>query len=214
MECDIALSNPLARANTLLLRTYSLCDPRVRELAYLIKYWAKNRHLNSPGDGTLSSYGFILCLLHFLQTRPVPLIPNLQQIPSDWSGRTSTEPAARQSMQRWEANSDGDNTQYNTYFYSPANQQQGSLLQVRHWFLFVLLEILFVSFQRFAQNNTETTAELLVEFFQYFAWKFDHRAHVVAIRHNGTDKQGGPNAFINKLDKAETDAWSQHDRLR
>ena len=129
VECDIALSNPLARANTLLLRTYSLCDPRVRELAYLIKHWAKNRFLNSPGDGTLSSYGFILCLLHFLQTRPVPVIPNLQKIPSDWSGMTCVE-SSRQSQQRWEANSDGDNTLYNTYYYSPTNPQQGHLLNV------------------------------------------------------------------------------------
>ena len=54
-------------ANTRLLRTYGSIDPRVRTLAFLLKYWAKKRHLNAPSDGTLSSYGWILCLIHFLQ---------------------------------------------------------------------------------------------------------------------------------------------------
>lgn len=67
LECDISLQNNLAVANTKLLRTYGAIDPRVRILVFLIKHWAKSRHLNSPSDGTLSSYGFILCLLHFLQ---------------------------------------------------------------------------------------------------------------------------------------------------
>jgi hypothetical protein len=39
------------------------------------------------GDGTLSSYGYMICLLHFLQTRPIPLLPNLQRLPPDWMGK-------------------------------------------------------------------------------------------------------------------------------
>lgn len=50
-----------------------------------------------------------------------------------------------------------------------------------------------------------------MEFFQYYVWKFDHTAHIVSIRHNGTEKA---EEFVSKLDKAESDAWSQHDRLR
>ena len=67
LECDISLHNPLALANTMLLKTYSIIDSRVRELAYVIKHWVKRRHINSPQDGTLSSYGYILTILHFLQ---------------------------------------------------------------------------------------------------------------------------------------------------
>lgn len=66
-DCDISLQNQLAVANTKLLRTYGSIDPRVRILVFIVKHWAKSRHLNSPSDGTLSSYGFILCLIHFLQ---------------------------------------------------------------------------------------------------------------------------------------------------
>jgi terminal uridylyltransferase len=46
---------------------YLQVDPRVRPLVYIVKHWAKARHINSPADGTLSSYGYIICLLHFLQ---------------------------------------------------------------------------------------------------------------------------------------------------
>lgn len=69
LDCDVTYYNPLAIQNTTLLRTYSLIDPRVRYLAYIIKHWAKKRHINNPADGTLSSYGYLLCLIHFLQVR-------------------------------------------------------------------------------------------------------------------------------------------------
>jgi uncharacterized membrane-anchored protein YjiN (DUF445 family) len=66
-ECDISFNNPLAISNTNLLKTYSEIDSRILPLAFTIKHWAKSRHINNPGEGTLSSYGYILCLIHFLQ---------------------------------------------------------------------------------------------------------------------------------------------------
>jgi len=85
IECDISMQNPLAVLNTDLLRTYSGCDPRVRKLAYVIKRWVKARKINSPSNGTLSSYGYILMLLHFLQTQGV--VPNLQRLPDSEGSR-------------------------------------------------------------------------------------------------------------------------------
>ncbi len=153
MECDIALSNPLAISNTRLLRTYSEVDPRVRELAFVVKKWAKARHVNSPGDGTLSSYGFILCMLHFLQvcadctnltfslltyffcqqTRPVPVVPNLQKLPPAWNGERDYsavlgDVAADALLRKIEVNS-ADSLACNTYFYVPSAAQP-TLLRV------------------------------------------------------------------------------------
>jgi hypothetical protein len=73
LDCDISFNNPLAIRNTLLLASYSAIDNRVRELAFIIKYWAKQRCINNPQEGTLSSYGYILCLIHFLQVCSSPL---------------------------------------------------------------------------------------------------------------------------------------------
>ena len=76
--CDINFSNHVAVFNTKLLRTYSLFDARVTQLGLLVKSWAKNRKINTPYHGTLSSYGYILMVLHYLMNvaRP-PVIPNL-----------------------------------------------------------------------------------------------------------------------------------------
>lgn len=49
------------------LQVYSRVDPRVRQLAFVVKYWARRRRINNASEGTLSSYAYILLILHFLQ---------------------------------------------------------------------------------------------------------------------------------------------------
>ena len=188
-ECDISFSNPLALCNTLLLRTYSDIDPRIRPLVYVIKRWAKARHINSPGDGTLSSYGYIICVLHYLQTRPVPLVPNLQRLPSDWGGEQvfgSHNPQQQHMPEEHEFEiNPADNSPCRTYFYKP-KPHATNLLSL------------------FASRNKETVAELLTEFFRYYGWLFDYRHNVVSLQ-NG--------AAVLKAKKAEADGWPQHERL-
>ncbi|KAK0714991.1 cid13-like poly(A) RNA polymerase [Lasiosphaeris hirsuta] len=79
VQCDINFSAHLALQNTLLLRCYSHCDPRVRPLVLFVKHWAKIRRINSPYRGTLSSYGYVLMMLHYLVNIAQPFVcPNLQ----------------------------------------------------------------------------------------------------------------------------------------
>ena len=79
VQCDINFSNHLALHNTVLLRCYSLCDPRVKPMIIFVKGWAKRRKINSSYSGTLSSYGFALMVLHFLMNVvSPPVLPNLQ----------------------------------------------------------------------------------------------------------------------------------------
>ena len=78
-QCDINFSNPLALQNSVLLRCYSLCDSRVKPMVQYIKGWAKRRKINSSYSGTLSSYGYVLMVLHFLiNISNPPVLPNLQ----------------------------------------------------------------------------------------------------------------------------------------
>lgn len=79
VQCDINFSAQLALQNTHLLRCYSLTDPRVRPLVLFVKHWAKVRDINTPYRGTLSSYGYVLMVMHYLinVTRPA-VCPNLQ----------------------------------------------------------------------------------------------------------------------------------------
>ncbi|KAL8716703.1 MAG: hypothetical protein Q9225_005987 [Loekoesia sp. 1 TL-2023] len=81
MQCDIIFSNPLAVHNSAMLRCYNLSDPRVKPMVLFIKAWARRRKINSPYHGTLSSYGYVLMVLHYLVnvTRPAICL-NLQAI--------------------------------------------------------------------------------------------------------------------------------------
>lgn len=79
VQCDINFSAQLALQNTHLLRCYSLTDPRVRPLVLFVKHWAKIRGINTPYRGTLSSYGYVLMVLHYLTNVAQPYVcPNLQ----------------------------------------------------------------------------------------------------------------------------------------
>ncbi|KAK3940660.1 Poly(A) RNA polymerase protein cid1 [Diplogelasinospora grovesii] len=81
VQCDINFSAHLALQNTLLLRCYSHCDARVRPLVLFVKHWAKVRGINTPYRGTLSSYGYVLMMLHYLVNVAQPFVcPNLQHL--------------------------------------------------------------------------------------------------------------------------------------
>lgn len=81
VQCDINFSAHLALQNTALLRCYSHTDPRVRPMVLFIKRWAKLRGINSGYRGTLSSYGYVLMVIHYLVNVAQPFVcPNLQNL--------------------------------------------------------------------------------------------------------------------------------------
>ena len=64
-------------------------------MGIFVKVWAKARKINTPYHGTLSSYGYVLMVLHYLMNvaKP-PVIPNLQHRARDadaWAGKTEVE---------------------------------------------------------------------------------------------------------------------------
>jgi len=208
LHCDISCGNPLAIRNTSLLRAYGLVDKRVRELAFVVKYWARRRQINSPQFSTLSSYGYLLCVIHFLQTRSPPLLPNLQNIPQSWKCTDTTQGFDELMVQgmvtpEMEAQrmTIGTRAPIYPYFYDPG--------------VFGTAEV-----QAFASRNKQTTAELLIEFFKYFSWDFDYRASVVSICALGKTYPDMPGvsarkkvAAVPKLVKMEMDCWPPSSKL-
>lgn len=83
IACDIGFENRLALENTRLLLSYASIDPtRVRAIVLFLKFWSKCRNINSPYNGTLSSYGYSLLVLYFLiHVKNPPVLPNLQGMP-------------------------------------------------------------------------------------------------------------------------------------
>ena len=80
IEGDISLYNILAQENTRMLRCYSLIDVRVRILGYMAKLFAKICDIGDASRGSLSSYAYILMLIHYLQNCVPPVVPVLQVI--------------------------------------------------------------------------------------------------------------------------------------
>ena len=83
--CVCVCFTPLRR----LLKTYSELGWYVRPLVLTVKHWAKRRKINDASSGTLSSYAYVILVIHFLQTRG--LLPDLQaddpwQAAADGSG--------------------------------------------------------------------------------------------------------------------------------
>ena len=158
-QCDINFSNELALHNSLLLKCYALCDPRVREMVLFVKAWTKIRMINSPYHGTLSSYGYVLMVLHFLMNvaKP-PIIPNLQ---------LAKDMIEQDTLSSREATFDGHNVQF---FRNEAALEEMARNGV------------------FGQNK-ESLGSLLRNFFQFYAnppfndfsWKDD----VLSLRTRG-----------------------------
>ncbi|KAL3870042.1 hypothetical protein ACJMK2_042659 [Sinanodonta woodiana] len=81
LEGDISLYNLLGQFNTKLLSAYCSIDPRVKMLGYAIKVFAKVCDIGDASKGSLSSYAYILMVIHYLQQCKPPVIPVLQELP-------------------------------------------------------------------------------------------------------------------------------------
>jgi len=209
MECDLSMHNPLAVLNTSLLRTYAEINPVPRVLAAVIKRWAKARDINNPARHTLSSYGYIIMLLHFLtfhqrsgnglvtsasskSEKPangqnLPLLPNLQWMDSSWPsmqpGTPYVEHAAlpKKSIQHPLE----ERAVVNAYFYHP----NAAMLQ---------------NLQRLFPGQDLSLGILLASFFRYYAYEFDYKRYVVSL--HSTLAHG----LVEREVKAEFDGWRNY----
>ncbi|XP_041374641.1 terminal uridylyltransferase 4-like [Gigantopelta aegis] len=80
LPCDISLYNTLAQNNSQLLEMYSHVDPRVKVLGYAFKKFTKVCDIDDAAHGGLSSYAYILMLIHYLQQCHPPVLPVLQEL--------------------------------------------------------------------------------------------------------------------------------------
>lgn len=67
--------------NTNLVMWYCRLEPRVQPLILLVKLWAKRRGVCNSRNSTLSSYAWVLLVLHFLQNSSPPVIQVLPVTP-------------------------------------------------------------------------------------------------------------------------------------
>ncbi|KAJ3112282.1 hypothetical protein HDU96_004726 [Phlyctochytrium bullatum] len=159
IRCDLGFQNNLAIYNTRLLKTYSQIDPRFRELVFIVKYWSKRRNINEPYFGTLSSYCYVLMIIHLLQMRGV--LPCLQRICPDgtMAGPAPVHPTLSQTTGPGVppiVEMDG----HDVYFYDNLNELG------KHW----------------QSKNSESLGELVVAFFKYYSAEFPYVHGVASVR--------------------------------
>ncbi|KAH6604414.1 pap 25a associated domain-containingfamily [Trichoderma cornu-damae] len=138
LACDMNVNNTLALENTRMVRTYVEADPRVRQLAMVLKHWTRRRIVNDAAfGGTLSSYTWICLIIAFLQLRNPAVLPALHQLP-----HKTTKP-------------DGTVSDF-----------ADNLKKIKG----------------FGNKNKSTEAELLFQFFRFYAHEFDYDKHVLSVR--------------------------------
>ncbi|KAL6267455.1 hypothetical protein P5V15_000531 [Pogonomyrmex californicus] len=117
VSCDISFKNGLGIYKSNFLRYCASCDPRLRPLMLLIKYWA--RHFGISGSGRISSYGLVCLIIFYLQQESVGLLPPLLHLQ-----RTCTP----QIMYGWQVN-------FNENTILPPINNSSSIAELFHNFL-------------------------------------------------------------------------------
>ncbi|KAG7382725.1 Zinc finger, CCHC domain-containing protein [Phytophthora pseudosyringae] len=196
IECDLCVENRLAQRNTSLLRAYASADPRVRMLAYVIKRFVKQRRMNCAAEGTLSSYGYLLLLIHFLQRQDPPVLPVLQALPPNWPEEPREKlPSVlcRGPSDELDPSASADgHSGIETYFYDP--------------FAFREPNEKLASLREFCARNTQTVGELLLSFLRYYGLQFDATRDVVSVRRSDA-------GTVTKDEKRHTSQWRFTTRL-
>jgi len=68
---DVVLNNLPEIGSSRFIAAYESVDPRFAMLCRVVKYWARQRLINDPLTGTLSTFSLVLMVINFLQSRRV-----------------------------------------------------------------------------------------------------------------------------------------------
>lgn len=91
LEVDLNCNNYVGIRNTHLLYCYSQADWRLKPLVLVVKLWAHYHGINDAKNMTISSYSFVLMVIHFLQSGlEEPVLPILQQTYPEKFSNTSS----------------------------------------------------------------------------------------------------------------------------
>ena len=157
INVDITVHNMLPIFNSYLIRLYGLFDQRFHIMGIYLKYWAKNNKIHGAQDGFLSSYALLIMIIHFLQKVVEPkVLPNLQKIPKNYD---LDKPIYGEEIYEYYYND--KKITINAYFEKDVEKIKENLLKINN-----------------GKVNEETVTNLLVKFFEYYAYIFESKQKI------------------------------------
>ncbi|CAD7925184.1 unnamed protein product [Amoebophrya sp. A120] len=172
---DISCGHQVVFENSNLLRLYSQLNPKVKQLALIIKHWAKERGINDSLTGTLSSYSYNLLLIHFLQKNKVlPVLQSSRNIGDSEKEkriiRCNARPNSMTFMLPKPRAMDNDSAIVQYLDYEDFGMKSADVCE------------------QFELDDSMSLAQLLEEFFFYYAYDFDFWINMVSVRGNSVKK--------------------------
>ena len=157
VNVDISVHNMLPIFNTHLIRLYGLFDQRFHIMGIYLKYWAKTNNIHGALDGYLSSYALLIMMIHFLQKIVEPkVLPNLQKIPVN---NNYSNPVYGEEIYKYDYF--GKTIEINSYYETDVERIKDYMIKVNE-----------------GKVNQETVTNLLVKFFEYYAYFYDSKQKI------------------------------------
>eukprot|EP01053_Blabericola_migrator_P001630 Blabericola_migrator_1__1629@NODE_1437_length_4551_cov_80_907672_g376_i1_p1_GENE_NODE_1437_length_4551_cov_80_907672_g376_i1NODE_1437_length_4551_cov_80_907672_g376_i1_p1_ORF_typecomplete_len848_score159_11PAP_central/PF04928_17/2_8e07NTP_transf_2/PF01909_23/0_00012Polbeta/PF18765_1/9_7e03Polbeta/PF18765_1/0_0033PAP_assoc/PF03828_19/0_55_NODE_1437_length_4551_cov_80_907672_g376_i1732544 len=167
MSLDLSISKELwGVRNSTLLKHYAALDDRLHPLVAIVKYWTKCRFINGAYYGYLSSFGYTLSIIHYLQTVTPPVLPNIQT-PSNRDFE-----AVEKCLNEDRMNFDLLNTLQENERLPEKPEVFNKITDWRD----------LVWWGHFKSKNTQSVLELLRGYFEFMALTMRHEAYVISPR--------------------------------
>ena len=149
IDLDITVQYILPIINTKLIRLYSLYDQRFHILGIFLKFWVKKNHIHGALDKFLSSYALLILIIHYLQTIIEPSILPILQ-------------QVHNIKKEYIYHNGEEEKVTNLYFEEDLDEINKYMNIINH-----------------DEHNESTIVELLVGFFEYYSYKYNH--YIISI---------------------------------
>ena len=161
INIDITVHNLLPIKNSKMIRLYSLFDQRFHILGIFLKHWVKINNIKGAPNKFLSSYALLLLVIHFLQDVVEPkILPMLQEIISKDKNKKD-----------FDYKYFYDDKEFNTNLYFEENFDN-------------MKE--YMNIINCGNENESSVGELLVQFFEYYAYVYNNNTkhYLISVKHS------------------------------
>ena len=147
INIDITVHNKLPINNSKMIRLYSLYDQRFHILGIFLKYWVKINNIKGAPNGYLSSYALLILIIHFLQNVVEPKVLPILQ-------------KVRNVQKEYKYFNGEKELTTNLYFEEDFENIKQYMNEINC-----------------GKENDLNVTELLVQFFEYYAYKYNMNNH-------------------------------------